>query len=132
MGLEPRCGGGGARSARFALSLTGLLAAVPLATLAGARRTASAYDRFRTRHGLATSRCRSIVSELLGRFRDVFALDEVEVGAEAGLFPAFSRLEQDFDLGIVASRGDTYGVQLDRPRLLREGCPGPAGPTRCS
>ena len=64
--------------------------------------------------------------DLLGRFPDVFALDPVEAGAEVALFPAFSSLEQDFDLGILASRGDVYGLRLDRPRILEGRMPRPA------
>jgi putative ABC transport system permease protein len=105
--------------------MTGLLAAVPLTTLAGARRTASAYDRFR---GQTRGRDVTVQVEdpaLLGRFRDVLALDGVAAGAEVALFPAFSDLERGFDLGIVASRGNVYGVQLDRPRILDGRMPRP-------
>ena len=105
--------------------MTGLLAAVPLTALAGARRTASAYDRFRDETRGRDVSVQVDDRELLDRFPDVFALEQVEVGAEVALFPAFSDLEQDFDLAILASRGNAYAFQLERPRILKGRMPRP-------
>jgi hypothetical protein len=102
--------------------LIGIAGAVVLAGVAGARRTASAIDRRAAADRLADAHLQ--VSESTPALtRQVAALPAVETIEEVLLFVGSSGGE--LDLGVIAPRGDGYGVQVDRPRVTAGRLPAP-------
>jgi putative ABC transport system permease protein len=93
--------------------LIGLLAATAMTAFAGARRTASSYDRFR-----AVSRAHDVqitaAPQNGPQLRAVGKLPEVLAFSTGDLSPAFVDLESSFDLAILAPHDANFGRTVDK------------------
>jgi hypothetical protein len=94
--------------------LIGLVGAVALTLLAGARRTDSAYGRFREAT-LAHDATAFGPASLLQRLA---ALPEVAATGVATIYPAFIDFESEYDLGIFAAHDDRLLRTVDRGHLV--------------
>jgi predicted lysophospholipase L1 biosynthesis ABC-type transport system permease subunit len=106
--------------------MVGLLAAAPMTAFAGARRTASSYDRFR-----ASTRSHDMLATASDEapLERIAKLPGVEAAAIGSIHPAFVDLERSqFDLGILAGEDGNLGRTVDRGRLLAGRLPRPDRP----
>jgi hypothetical protein len=111
--------------------VVGLAGGAVLATVAGARRSASAYDRFRD-ETLAADLDVAFDGEprdLSAEAEAIRALPEVEAMAQSDfpfIVPAGSGFYPYLDFLAHAPAGDSYGAAVDRPRVLEGRLPDPA------
>ncbi|MCU1450180.1 MAG: hypothetical protein JWP02_2350 [Acidimicrobiales bacterium] len=114
------------RRALVALTLLlGLFAGVALACFAGARRTATSYQRFR-RAALA----RDLQVQIAGDdgadvLQQALQLPGVRAAGVFGVYVAFGSLNHDFDYTITAPKDGQFGLVVDRPRVLAGRLPRP-------
>ena len=101
--------------------LIGLVGAVALTVLAGARRTDSAYGRFRD----ATLAHDATAFGPAPLLRRLGALPGVAATGVATIYPAFVDFESEFDLGVMAPHDDRFLRTIDRGRLLSGRRPDP-------
>ncbi len=95
--------------------LVGLAGGATLAGVAGARRTASSFDRFREE-----ANARDVFLLTTGVDRDAvdraLALPLVEQAAEGVAF--YGGLEDPFDFFVVAGKDPRFGATIERPRII--------------
>ncbi len=95
--------------------VVGLAGGVTMAAVAGARRTASSYDRFR-----AAGDAHDVLLQTAGLdpevVRPVLDLPQVATWSGASLFVGGAGTSHDF--GVIAPSDDRLGAALDRPRVL--------------
>jgi len=101
--------------------LLGLIGAAALTCLAGARRSATSYQRLR-RAGAARDVGLQAGSSGRPLLERVLGLPGVQSGAILSGYPAFTNVKSDFDLGILAPVDGRYGRVIERPLVL-EGRP---------
>jgi putative ABC transport system permease protein len=99
--------------------LVGVAAAVAFTTAAGARATASAYDRFAARQALPDAEMDSVPDN--ARAELVRRPEVVSAGSYAALFaaPVHAGMAPGRDFIVFAPADETYGRTIDRPILLR-------------
>ncbi|MEY2476455.1 MAG: putative transport system permease protein [Actinomycetota bacterium] len=95
--------------------LIGVMAGASLVTLAGARRTASTYERFRDRSLAHDAAVFGPDAEVL---RSVSRLPEVTASSIGTIFPAFVDFESEFDLGVLVPYDANLGRTVDAGRSL--------------
>jgi hypothetical protein len=102
--------------------MIGVLAAVPMTAFAGARRTASSFERFRV-----STRAHDVLATGGddGALERIAALPEVEAATIGSIHPAFVDMASSFDLGILAGRDGNLGRTIDHGRLLAGRWPSP-------
>lgn len=104
--------------------LAGLLGGATMALVAGARRTDSAYERFRDES--LTSDVVVQASELDPALEDevdeamaeLRRLPGVAATTEVRLYGAFSDLASDYDIGIFTPLDESFGTTIERHRVL--------------
>jgi ABC-type lipoprotein release transport system permease subunit len=102
--------------------ITGIVTAVVLVALAGARRTSSTYPRFRD----ATLEADASIEVGPEYFDAIAALPEVEAVAPASFFFALPRgLGDDADVLTIAGTDERFNTVVDRPLLLEGRRPDP-------
>lgn len=110
--------------------LIGLLAAATLTAVAGARRTETAYERFRDATRAWDARVQLDGSEdglpEPGDLAPLADLPGVIAAGEVQIFPAFSDYESDFDIGVFVPVDGVWGAEVDQPRLLSGRLPNPS------
>ena len=95
--------------------ITGIVIAVVLASLAGARRTSSTYPRFRQ----ATLEADASVEVSPEYFDEIAALPQVDVVAPASFFFVLPQgVDEDADVLPVAGVDERFNTIVDRPLLL--------------
>ena len=94
--------------------LIGLVGAVALTLLGGARRTDSAYDRFR-KATLAHDATAFGPASVLQRLA---ALPGVATAGVATIYPTFVDFESEYDLGIFAAHDERFLRTIDRGHLV--------------
>ena len=120
------------RAALALVLLIGLSGAVVLTTAAGARRSASAFDRFLEASNTADVQLQyarrrrpdRVDAEVLEALR---ADPAVEAAAPLYITVAFAE-ETDYDLGIFAGPDPALFTEIDEPRLLEGRRPDPSEP----
>ena len=98
--------------------LVGLLSATAMTALAGARRTASAYDRFRDAT-LAHDVLTTVAASEAANLERIARLPEVTAASIGTIYPVFKDIEGEFDLGVIASKDGNVGRTINRGKLLR-------------
>ena len=98
--------------------LIGLLAATGMTALAGARRTSSAYDRFRDAT-LAHDVLTTVAASEAANLERIARLPEVTAASVGTIYPVFRDIEGEFDLGVIASKDGNIGRTVNKGKLLR-------------
>lgn len=117
------------RSALGLAVVVGLVAGVVLATAAGARRTASAYERFAAETATRDAYVQVDDGDVDASLDRIQALDLVADSGRLEIVPALptdESLHTEVDLSIVASPDGRWGVDVDRPMLLEGRMPDPS------
>jgi hypothetical protein len=105
-------------------ALIGCFAGVALASTAGARRTDSAFERFRDEARARDLLVQASVDDLamadevaaaLGRVK---RLPVVAAHTEVALYGGFTDASEEFDRGILSSIDGEFGSTIERPRIL--------------
>ena len=96
--------------------LIGLLAAFAMTAMAGARRTASSYDRFRA---ATLAHDVLITAPDADALQRVTRLPGVEAASVGTIYPAFIDLESEFDLGVLATTDGNLGRTIDVGAAVR-------------
>ena len=114
--------------------LIGCFAGAALALAAGARRTDTAYERFREEALArdlvvqATVTDPAMTDEVAVAVGQVQRLPAVASYTEVNLYGGFSDASDDFDRAIYSSLDGGFGSTIDRPRVLTGRWPGPNRP----
>ncbi|MEY2568032.1 MAG: putative transport system permease protein [Actinomycetota bacterium] len=104
--------------------LIGLMAATAMTGLAGARRTASSYDRLRTVTRAATASA-TVDPGDRERLERIGRLPEVEAKGTGTIYPAFVDLESEFDLAVFSSSDGNVGRTIDLGKIIEGRLPRP-------
>lgn len=104
--------------------LIGLTAGAALTGFAGARRTASSYDRFRD-VARAPDALATTTPEKLPALQRIGRLPEVEAAATGSIFAVFRNLQSDFDIGLFGPNDDNLGRTVYRGVVLSGRLPRP-------
>src|SRR5438067_2529591 len=97
--------------------LLGLLGAAAMTCFAGARRSATSYERLR-RAELARDVGLQAGPSARPVLERVLRLPGVQSGAVLSGYPAFTDVHSDFDLGILAPVDGRYGRDIERALVL--------------
>jgi hypothetical protein len=108
--------------------LVGLMAAVAMTAVAGARRTSTSYDRFR-QSALAHDVFTFVDDATRPTLDRVGRLPSVAAYETGSLYPAFIDLESSYDIGIISPGGTRFGSVVNRGRYLDGRPPGPDSAT---
>ena len=98
--------------------LLGLLGGVVLAAAAGARRTETAYPRMLASASASQVNIVPQGTGLNGYFRALATLPQVEIMATGQLYQAALPADKQTPVQLISSIDDTYGVRVDRVRVL--------------